>query len=51
MCHFAVSSSFSDKPVKSEDLPVLLGNEPVVQDSQSHDFEVLCLVVVLQHVS
>ena len=39
LSHFAVSSSLGDTPVKSDDLPVLLGNNLLEQD-QPQDFEV-----------
>lgn len=40
LCHLSVSSSFADKPIESDDLPVLLGTHPAVEDKQSRDFEV-----------
>ena len=45
LCHLSVSSSFGGKPIKSEDLPVLLGHPSVGKDSQSQDFQVYKLQV------
>ena len=44
-----MSSSVGDKPVKSEDLPVLLGEQPAVEDKQSQDFEVYKHKIVWIH--
>lgn len=35
-----MSSSLGDKAVKCDDLPVLLGGSPAVEQKQSQDFEV-----------
>ena len=36
-----MSSSLGDKPVKYDDLPVLLGSSPAGEQKQSQDFEVI----------
>lgn len=36
-----MSSSLGDKPVKCDDLPVLLGSSPASEQKESHDFEVI----------
>ncbi|KAJ7385532.1 hypothetical protein OS493_015104 [Desmophyllum pertusum] len=45
LCHCSVSSSLGDKPVKCDDLPVLLGNHPAGEEKQSQDFELLLTIL------
>lgn len=49
LCHCSASSALGNKPVKYDDLPMILGNSRTEEGKQSQDFEVNKLALFVQY--